>query len=86
MEDGTIVVIKEEVTEPVYKRYERDVEVELSNFNFIEYLEKEGLPTDYAQLDDETKNQITLRLMYLKDQNLITVDDYLKEISKLWKS
>jgi len=85
-EDETTVVIKEEVIEPVYKRYERDVESEHSDFNFTKYLEKEGLPTDYSQLDDETKNQITLRLMYLKDQNLITVDDYLKEISKLWKS
>ncbi len=85
-EDGTIIVAKEEVTKPVYKRYERDVEAEHSDFNFVKYLEKEGLPTDYTQLDDETKNQITLRLMYLKDQNLITVDDYLKEISKLWKS
>lgn len=81
-EDVTV----EEVTEPVYKRYERDVEAEFSNFNIKEYLEKEGFSTDYTQLNHETKNQITLRLMYLKDQNLITVDDYLKEISKLWRS
>ena len=81
-EDVTV----EEVTEPVYKRYARDVEAEFSNFNIKEYLEKEGFSTDYTQLNHETKNQITLRLMYLKDQNLITVDDYLKEISKLWKS
>ena len=84
--DGTPIAIVEEPTAQVYKRYERDVEDEYSEFNITEYLEKEGFSTNYAQLNEEEKNQITLKLMYLKDKNLITVDDYLKEISKLWKN
>lgn len=84
-ENGTPIVAKEDATQ-VYKRYERDVEAEYSEFNIKDYLEKEGFSSDYSQLSEEDKNQITLKLMYLKDKNLITVDDYLEEISKLWKS
>lgn len=70
----------------VYRRYGRGDEDERSEFNIESYLQSEGFITDYKAISLEEKNQIMIELMKLRDANKITQDDYLDEISKLWKS
>ena len=41
--------------------------------------------TDYRIVSTEEKNKIMLELMRLKEQKVITPDDYLDEVSELWK-
>ena len=60
-------------------------EEEKSDFDFKKHLSELNLPTNYELASLEDKNKIMLELMRLKDQNKITQDDYLDEISELWK-
>lgn len=60
-------------------------EEEKSDFDFKGHLSELNLPTNYEIASLEDKNKIMLELMRLKDQNKITQDDYLDEISELWK-
>lgn len=60
-------------------------EEERSNFNIKSYLKDLGYITNYQLASEEEKNQIMLELMKLRDQRKITQDDYLEEISELWK-
>lgn len=60
-------------------------EDESSGFDIGDYLRNRGYITNYQILGEEEKNQIMLELMHLRDQKIITKDDYLEEISKLWK-
>jgi len=61
-------------------------EEEVSNFDIKGYLESLNLPTDYQNATTDEKNKIMLELMHLRKENKITYDDYLNEISKLWKN
>lgn len=56
-----------------------------SRVNIKEFLQNEGFITDYRVLSEDEKNQIMIKLMYLKDKGLITSDDYYKETKELWK-
>lgn len=49
------------------------------------YLKEYGFNTNYSVLNDEEKNQIMLRLMFLKDNKKISLDDYYEETKELWK-
>ncbi|MDD4388135.1 MAG: hypothetical protein PHV87_02850 [Bacilli bacterium] len=60
-------------------------EEERSNFNIKKHLQDLGFITNYRIVDEEEKNKIMLELMRLKDKKIITQDDYLQEISELWK-
>lgn len=60
-------------------------EEERSNFNIKNHLKDQGYITKYQLASEEEKNQIMLELMKLRDQKRITQDDYLEEISELWK-
>lgn len=61
-------------------------EEEKSGFNIKGFLKEANLPTNYASASLEDKNKIMLELMRLRDNDKITQDDYLDEISELWKS
>jgi hypothetical protein len=61
------------------------VEDESSGFDIGGYLRNKGYITDYRLLGEEEKNKIMMELMYLRDQRLITKDEYLEETSRLWK-
>lgn len=61
-------------------------EEEKSDFDIKLHLESMGLPTNYQTATVEDKNLVMLELMRLRDQNKITQDDYLDEISELWKN
>lgn len=76
--------VKERVISQTYvwQHYEE----EKSDFNFKEYLENLNLPSHYSTASIEDKNKVMLELMKLRDQNKITQDDYLDEISELWKN
>lgn len=56
-----------------------------SDFNIKKYLEEQNYNTNYSSLSKEDKNNIMLVLMLLKAEKKITDDDYLDEISELWK-
>lgn len=60
-------------------------EEETSNFNVKKHLQSKGFIINYTLASDEEKNQITMELMHLRDSGIITKDDYLDEIGKLWK-
>lgn len=62
----------------------RDEDVR-SDFNIKKHLQELGFITDYRIIDSEEKNKIMLELMRLKEQKTITQDDYLYEVSELWK-
>ncbi|MCK9470541.1 MAG: hypothetical protein WC006_03210 [Bacilli bacterium] len=65
----------------VWQHYEE----EKSDFNIKAHLNSLNLDTDYLNASLEDKNKVMLELMKLRDQNKITYDDYLDEISELWK-
>ena len=83
-------IVEEETKEPekvvnqtyVWQHYEE----EKSDFDFRSHLSNMNLPTNYKQASAEEKNNIMLELMRLRDQDKITHDDYLDEISELWKN
>lgn len=56
-----------------------------SGFNIKKHLQELGFITDYRIIETDEKNKIMLELMRLKDQKNITQDDYLNEVSELWK-
>lgn len=60
-------------------------EEERSGFNIKKHLQELGFVTDYRIVSTEEKNKIMLELMRLKEQKVITSDDYLDEVSELWK-
>lgn len=74
---------KERIVNPTYVWHH--YEEEKSDFDFKTHLNGLNLPTNYETASLEDKNKIMLELMRLKDQNKITQDDYLDEISELWK-
>lgn len=73
----------EKVVSSTYKWYHYEEDV--SDFDIASYLVKLNLNPNYKEATLEEKNKIMIELMKLKDQNIITYDDYLNEISKLWK-
>lgn len=72
-------------TKQTYKRYYRNIEEEFSGFDLKGHLISKDLPIEYSGLDSIEKNKVMLELMTLKNTNVITNDDYLKETMKLWK-
>jgi hypothetical protein len=74
-----------EVVPPIYRRYGRGEEDELSNFDIGNHLRELGYITDYTAITEDEKNSIMMELMKLRDTKKITKDDYLLEIGKLWK-
>jgi hypothetical protein len=75
---------KEKVVHQTYiwQHYEE----EKSDFDIKKHLRVQNLPTDYRLASIEDKNKVMIELMRLRDQGKITQDDYLDEISELWKS
>ncbi len=53
--------------------------------NIKEYLTDKGFITDYRTLSEDEKNKIMMELIKLKNDNLISMDDYYKETYELWK-
>ena len=53
--------------------------------NIKEYLTDKGFITDYKALSEDEKNKIMMELIKLKNDNLISMDDYYKETYELWK-
>ena len=49
-----------------------------------EYLKQLGFNTNYSSLTVDEKNQIMLKLMYLKDNKMISLDSYYEETKELW--
>lgn len=84
-EDLDVVEINEEkpIIESTYKWYHYEEEV--SDFDIKKHLAELNLATDYSEASIEEKNKVMLELMRLRDQEKITYDDYLNEISELWK-
>lgn len=83
VEDVKQEEVKEKTVLTTYKWYH--YEEEISDFDIISHLKKLNLNPIYKEATLEEKNKIMIELMKLKDQNIITYDDYLNEISKLWK-
>ncbi len=65
----------------IWSRYEE----EKSHFDLKEHFKSKGLNYNYNLLSEDDKNKIMLELIYLKDNKIITQDDYLNEVGKLWK-
>lgn len=79
------IQINDDSTKQTYKRYYRNVEDQYSDFDIKGHLMSKNLPAEYYGLSENDKNKVMLELMSLKDNNDITIDDYLKETMKLWK-
>jgi uncharacterized protein YqgQ len=72
------------VNKEVYHSWGKD-EDEMSGFDIKQYLQDHGFVTNYNILDESEKNLIMLELMKLRDQKIITKDDYIIEAGELWK-
>lgn len=55
------------------------------NRDVKEILRNEGFITDYKVLSEDEKNQIMVKLMILKNNKEISLEDYQKETKELWK-
>lgn len=81
---------KKEITdEPtqVYKRllrYEFEDDSEIL-FDIKKHLQDKGFITDYHLLSEEEKNLIMVELMILRDQKIISIDQYNQEVIRLWQ-
>ena len=64
---------------------QKDEETKDKITDIKEYLKSSGFNTNYHELDENEKNQIMLKLMYLKDNSLISLDRYYEETQELWK-
>lgn len=64
---------------------EDDEEMKSKIENIKEYLTDKGFITDYKALSEDEKNKIMMELIKLKNDNLISMDDYYKETYELWK-
>src|SRR5690554_6376318 len=84
-EDLGVVAINEEkpIIKSTYKWYHYEEEV--SDFDIKKHLAELNLVSDSSEASIEEKNKVMLALMRLRDQEKITYDDYLNEISELWK-
>lgn len=65
------------------KRYSDD---EDTGFNIKNFLSEKGYITVYKGLSEEEKNKIMLELMHLRDEKKISKDEYIMEVSELWKN
>ena len=73
--------VNEYIREENYSSDNKEYEVT----DIKEYLKSYGFNTNYSSLSDEEKNQIMLRLMFLKDNHKISLDNYYEETKQLWK-
>ena len=68
-----------------YDHYDNNETKEYEVKDIKEYLKSYGYNTNYSSLNDDEKNQIMLRLMFLKDNHKISLDDYYEETKQLWR-
>lgn len=52
--------------------------------NINEILKQNGINQDYSLLSIEEKNDVMLKLMILRDKDVISLEEYKEEIIKLW--
>lgn len=53
--------------------------------DYQDILISRGIPIEYTFLNPEEKNNVMLKLMFLRDQKLLTLAEYQREVIKLWK-
>ena len=76
---------KTQDTNPFINQYEKLYDYEEEIRDYRDVLITNGIPQDYSLLSPNEKNTVMLKLMFLRDKKVLSLEEYRKEVIKLWK-